>query len=99
MPQQLNEASCLLSSSDEEGFANSDEDADTGSAAEAVMENLSAVHRSSRDSIDDLSTSLPIVLFSHKAKLRRLVRGYWHGLLSATWKSCDSRTKTSLICQ
>jgi len=76
--QQLNEASCLLSSSCKEGFANSDEDADTGSTAEAMMENLSAAQKSSPDSIDDLSTSLSTVLFSHEAQLRRFVDGYWH---------------------
>ena len=75
--QQLNEVYYHSSSSDEEGFANSDEDADAEPAAEAVMENLSAAQKSSPDSINDLSSSLSIVLFSHEAKLRRFVDGYW----------------------
>jgi len=49
------------------------DDDDDGSAAEAVMENLSAAQKSP----PDLSTSPSIVLFSHKAKLRRFVDGYW----------------------
>jgi len=74
---RLNEISDLSSSSDEDGFQNSDEDAGTQPAAEVVMENSSTAQNLSPDSVDDSSSASFTVLFSHKAKLRHLVGGSW----------------------
>ena len=74
---RLNEISDLSSSSDEDGFQNSDEDAGTQPAAEVVMENTSTAQNLSPDSVDDSSSASFTVLFSHKAKLRHFVGGSW----------------------